>query len=150
MDVREGVERGADGVCIFFFQAEDGIRDLTVTGVQTCALPIWTTLDDYLSILDFVEEVGWIDNVSPVQYTIRLLLPPGSSLLGRPQTEGLLGRLDEAQFTYEWRHPDPRMDDLHVATAALVEQAEAAGEDPRLTFYRLKNLAPSVAPRRGA
>src|SRR2546430_8350100 len=29
---------------IFFFQAEDGIRDLTVTGVQTCALPIsvWT------------------------------------------------------------------------------------------------------------
>src|SRR5688572_32688191 len=27
----------------FFFQAEDGIRDLTVTGVQTCALPIYTT-----------------------------------------------------------------------------------------------------------
>src|SRR2546430_13608694 len=26
---------------VFFFQAEDGIRDLTVTGVQTCALPIW-------------------------------------------------------------------------------------------------------------
>src|SRR2546430_2448811 len=27
-------------VIFFFFQAEDGIRDLTVTGVQTCALPI--------------------------------------------------------------------------------------------------------------
>src|SRR5256886_3397635 len=27
-------------IFIFFFQAEDGIRDLTVTGVQTCALPI--------------------------------------------------------------------------------------------------------------
>src|SRR2546430_4951756 len=27
----------------FFFQAEDGIRDLTVTGVQTCALPILST-----------------------------------------------------------------------------------------------------------
>ena len=26
----------------FFFQAEDGIRDADVTGVQTCALPIWT------------------------------------------------------------------------------------------------------------
>src|SRR5689334_25244228 len=25
----------------FFFQAEDGIRDGTVTGVKTCALPIW-------------------------------------------------------------------------------------------------------------
>src|SRR2546430_3191486 len=28
------------GIMFFFFQAEDGIRDLTVTGVQTCALPI--------------------------------------------------------------------------------------------------------------
>src|SRR5436305_7314982 len=27
-------------VCVFFFQAEDGIRDADVTGVQTCALPI--------------------------------------------------------------------------------------------------------------
>src|SRR2546429_3460068 len=26
----------------FFFQAEDGIRDVAVTGVQTCALPIYT------------------------------------------------------------------------------------------------------------
>src|SRR3712207_7199202 len=26
----------------FFFQAEDGIRDIGVTGVQTCALPIWS------------------------------------------------------------------------------------------------------------
>src|SRR5256885_5774745 len=26
--------------CFFFFQAEDGIRDYKVTGVQTCALPI--------------------------------------------------------------------------------------------------------------
>src|SRR5476651_1028831 len=29
-------------VVFFFFQAEDGIRDIGVTGVQTCALPIWT------------------------------------------------------------------------------------------------------------
>src|SRR5256885_2353912 len=27
--------------CLFFFQAEDGIRDYKVTGVQTCALPIY-------------------------------------------------------------------------------------------------------------
>ena len=27
---------------LFFFQAEDGIRDIGVTGVQTCALPIWS------------------------------------------------------------------------------------------------------------
>src|SRR5438270_1615919 len=35
------IERGvSDHYRLFFFQAEDGIRDLTVTGVQTCALPI--------------------------------------------------------------------------------------------------------------
>src|SRR5260370_16579169 len=36
------LERGAaDGIWFFFFQAEDGIRDSSVTGVQTCALPIF-------------------------------------------------------------------------------------------------------------
>src|SRR2546430_3485000 len=33
-------ESGRLALFFFFFQAEDGIRDLTVTGVQTCALPI--------------------------------------------------------------------------------------------------------------
>src|SRR5699024_12045404 len=35
---------------VFFFQAEDGIRDRNVTGVQTCALPIWA---------DHPGAVGW-------------------------------------------------------------------------------------------
>src|SRR2546429_6830786 len=35
----------------FFFQAEDGIRDVAVTGVQTCALPISMTKNNYLSAL---------------------------------------------------------------------------------------------------
>src|SRR5256884_1605093 len=30
-------------ILFFFFQAEDGIRDVAVTGVQTCALPIYAT-----------------------------------------------------------------------------------------------------------
>src|SRR5256886_8493063 len=35
------VRKAISNLCVvFFFQAEDGIRDLTVTGVQTCALPI--------------------------------------------------------------------------------------------------------------
>src|SRR6266481_10023295 len=46
-------------VFIFFFQAEDGIRDGTVTGVQTCALPIYFLIDvdDYaaLEVLDLLE-----------------------------------------------------------------------------------------------
>src|SRR5438094_2261068 len=37
---------------LFFFQAEDGIRDRTVTGVQTCALPI---LDDWGKVVGFID-----------------------------------------------------------------------------------------------
>ena len=33
----------------FFFQAEDGIRDRNVTGVQTCALPIYKTIISHRS-----------------------------------------------------------------------------------------------------
>src|SRR5687768_18102053 len=36
---------------IFFFQAEDGIRDVAVTGVQTCALPIFEIVVPSSSIL---------------------------------------------------------------------------------------------------
>src|ERR1022692_3872265 len=35
-------------ICFFFFQAEDGIRDYKVTGVQTCALPICSQTDRHL------------------------------------------------------------------------------------------------------
>src|SRR5207249_6479544 len=35
---------------VFFFQAEDGIRDRNVTGVQTCALPIYRILGVHLAL----------------------------------------------------------------------------------------------------
>src|SRR6266496_2201340 len=43
--VLEGIEPS-----FFFFQAEDGIRDLYVTGVQTCALPIFNVPYEFLNI----------------------------------------------------------------------------------------------------
>src|SRR6266496_5220325 len=39
-EIRQTIENTREKHGIFFFQAEDGIRDLYVTGVQTCALPI--------------------------------------------------------------------------------------------------------------
>src|SRR5690606_40358257 len=38
-------------LCVFFFQAEDGIRDFHVTGVQTCALPIFLLCRNLITIL---------------------------------------------------------------------------------------------------
>src|SRR5690606_2805805 len=50
-----------------FFQAEDGIRDFHVTGVQTCALPIWKTigsnLEKYKNFPRIVGETGGKDFV---------------------------------------------------------------------------------------
>src|SRR2546430_7601386 len=43
----------------FFFQAEDGIRDLTVTGVQTCALPILP-----LAAWAAGTSAGWVESAS--------------------------------------------------------------------------------------
>src|SRR5262249_58073755 len=52
-DVRCRITPSLSGVLffIFFFQAEDGIRDWSVTGVQTCALPISDTAIDIAGLL---------------------------------------------------------------------------------------------------
>src|SRR5204863_6872849 len=42
-----------------FFQAEDGIRDLYVTGVQTCALPILTAAAASLALIPIAREGFW-------------------------------------------------------------------------------------------
>ena len=104
----------------------------------------WETLDSYLSILDCVESKGLIDHIDPVQYTIRLLVPPGSSLLSQPSIQPYLGTLDQESFTYRWTHPDPRMDELHKAVTVAVESAAQIGEDASITFHRMRNLVYTV------
>src|SRR5699024_12216421 len=44
----------------FFFQAEDGIRDRNVTGVQTCALPIWKTSNVLVIRWYLVEKTSYL------------------------------------------------------------------------------------------
>src|SRR5438094_9305865 len=56
----------------FFFQAEDGIRDRTVTGVQTCALPIFVTV---------AAKQRWRAG-TPVPIVVRL--PSGGGFSGGP------------------------------------------------------------------
>jgi radical SAM superfamily enzyme YgiQ (UPF0313 family) len=101
----------------------------------------WTTHEDFVEVLEFVEEWGLIDHVDPVQYSIRLLIPPGSWLADHPETLPYRGPLDEAAFTYRWTHPDPRMDRLQKEVARLVESDAQAGEDTAVTFYRILELA---------
>ena len=101
----------------------------------------WTTLDDYLEILEFVNTHRLIYHVDSVQYAVRLLIPPGSYLLNRPETKVLSLTLDETAFSYIWTHPDPRMDELHKTVNTLVENDARADVDALKTFYRIWELA---------
>jgi radical SAM superfamily enzyme YgiQ (UPF0313 family) len=101
----------------------------------------WTTIDDYLDLLDWIEEEDLVDHVDPVQLTVRLLVPPGSALLQRSGMQSYLKPLVPESFAYPWTHPDPKMDELHDRVSRLVEQAADAEEDPVLTFARIRDLA---------
>lgn len=107
----------------------------------------WSTLEDYLELLDFIAREDLIDHVDPVQLTIRLLVPPGSLLLARPAIRPFLQGLDAPGFTHRWAHPDPRMDALQRDASALVADAARAEEQSGLTFDRLRSLAYARAGR---
>jgi len=100
----------------------------------------WTTRDDLIEVLDFVEENGYIDNIDAVQYSVRLLIPPGSWLADHEETMPFRGELDEAAFTYRWEHPDPDMDRLQKEIGKLVAEDADSGADQAKTFYRIKEL----------
>lgn len=103
----------------------------------------WSTLEDYLDLLDTFEERGLLPQLDPVQLTIRLLVPPGSLLEGEP---GVAWRgLDEVGLSWRWIHPDPRMDALQRRVAAEVEAAASRKEEPLATLARVKVLALAAA-----
>jgi radical SAM superfamily enzyme YgiQ (UPF0313 family) len=101
----------------------------------------WTTLDDYLDVLDFAECRGLVLNIDPVQYAVRLLVPPGSGLLTNPALRPHLRGLNQAMFSYEWEHPDPRMERLWREVSALVSEAGERDDPPTRTFELIKKLA---------
>ncbi len=110
----------------------------------------WTALEDYRQLLNFVEAHGLIDAIDPVQYSIRLLVPPGSLLLESAALRPFLGELVEDQFYHRWRHPDPRMEALHAEVSSVVAAAADQREDAAVTFQRVRELADGkagVAPR---
>ncbi|MCZ6677682.1 MAG: CUAEP/CCAEP-tail radical SAM protein [Candidatus Poribacteria bacterium] len=128
--------------CDDVFAAIDILREVGIA-LRPSLVPFtpWETLESYVYLLNAVESQGLIDNIDPVQYTIRLLIPPGSSLLSQPSIQPYLGSLDQEAFTYHWAHPNPKMDALAKAVSAVVERAAQIDEDAFVTFHRVRNLA---------
>ena len=105
----------------------------------------WTTLRDFVEVLDWVAARDLVDHVDPVQYSLRLLVPPGSRLVDHPGMRPYLGALVAADFSYAWRHPDPRMETLQAGVAALIAESAPRAEDSAVTFDRVRALAATVA-----
>src|SRR2546430_7731941 len=66
---------------VFFFQAEDGIRDLTVTGVQTCALPISPNNPVFVNRLDGHEALANAAAMRAAAVTKATPTPSGGEIL---------------------------------------------------------------------
>jgi len=107
----------------------------------------WTTLDDYLAVIDFVEANGLQQHIPPIQLAVRLLVPPGSPLAAAPDAAEWLGALDPGDLGYRWAHPDPRLDALYAAVSARVAEAEVNEELPVATYAALRALALTAAGR---
>src|SRR2546430_3004990 len=88
LDGEVGVEIVSCSIVFFFFQAEDGIRDLTVTGVQTCALPIFSNLArrremESFSFLEILLKVPSVLILS-IEAILRMLLRIVAKLVSIP------------------------------------------------------------------
>jgi radical SAM superfamily enzyme YgiQ (UPF0313 family) len=87
----------------------------------------WTTASGFVDVLDTVAELGLVEDVAPVQYAIRLLVPAGSRLLELPDVRRLAGPFDAQALCHPWAHPDPAVDALQRDVLAIVIHAQQHG-----------------------
>jgi radical SAM superfamily enzyme YgiQ (UPF0313 family) len=104
----------------------------------------WTTAADIADLLDLVASCDLVGNVDPVHFAIRLLVPPGSLLLASGALDGRLGPYDPDGLSWTWRSPDPRLDLVQRAIAAVATEA-AADEWPAPRAYEAVRAAADTA-----
>lgn len=129
------------------------IRLLRANGIEPrpSLLPFtpWTTLRDHLDLLDFIADERLLGSVDPVQLSIRLLLPPGSLLLGRAELRPHLRGYQPETFSHRWEHPDPRMDTLQADLASLIAARTDAGDTPHAVHVAVRSHVADVAAAAG-
>ncbi|MDH3693392.1 MAG: CUAEP/CCAEP-tail radical SAM protein [Gammaproteobacteria bacterium] len=101
----------------------------------------WTTLESYRDLLQRIVELGLVDHVSPVQLTIRLLIPKGSYLLKLENFDQLIEDFNADMLGYPWKHSDARVDDLQREIQSIAEHAETLNETRREIFQKIWQCA---------
>jgi hypothetical protein len=107
----------------------------------------WTTPETVADILDFVAGHDLVDSVDLVQYSLRLLVPPGSLLLSEPKMRQWLGPFDSESLSWSWRAPGPGLDELQAELWALAEAASASPELPSEHWDELCSIVSSRVGR---
>src|SRR6266853_5185345 len=131
----------AVGGYFFFFQAEDGIRDLTMTGVQTCALPI-------LNLNTLRTHPDLVSDVAPLVWGLQEVLDFAEVLLNRDDIDAkadafidfLSDRVLNKEFAdgFGGTHRVQTFADLDVLFRALFDGLESAG---RSDMWRTHHIA---------
>jgi hypothetical protein len=110
----------------------------------------WTTLEGYVALLNSLVKLDLIENVPPVQLTIRLLVPAGSELLKLPGFRDLLEPFDAKMLGYPWRHADPRVDRLQQALQDFVARTETQSRPRAGIFSEIWRMAHAALGRSAA
>jgi len=108
----------------------------------------WMTLEGYADLLGTIAGLDLIEHVSPVQLSIRLLVPAGSRLLELGEARAAIGQFDEGALSYRWVHPDGRVDSLQRELEAAIARAVTAKEDRRTIFRRVWEMTHSAMAMR--
>ena len=108
----------------------------------------WTTLENYCELIDAMVELKLIQSISPVQLSLRLLIPEGSRLLELPRESTCITSHKPASLGYEWTHPDPAVDVLQQQIHDFVASAETSGTDRLAIFNGVRDIAYAAAGKK--
>jgi radical SAM superfamily enzyme YgiQ (UPF0313 family) len=101
----------------------------------------WTTPDDIIDLLDMAAVFDLIPNIDTVQWSIRLLVPPGSLLLGTPANSDVFGTLDAEHLSHTWQSAYPVLDDLQMELDNLASKAALQGIDATSAYTLIRERA---------
>jgi len=121
------------------FAAVTLVKDAGIT-LRPTLLPFtpWTKYEDLIMISDFTEDFDLSASIDAVQFSVRLLLPPDSSLLPFCNENGIKLMFDEKRFTFNWQHKEPEMDALQQRIEALAAREALRKTSPHQVFPMIK------------
>jgi len=102
----------------------------------------WTTWRGYRELLQLLVDLDLVENVSPIQFAIRLLIPAGSRLLELPDIREIIGPFNSTALSYPWRHSDPTLDQLCKNLQTVIRRKATRAE----TFGQIWELATGKQP----